>query len=1383
MVNKPHAPRGSKGNKKSGGTAAAANGEDTSYIVFGKDDKGSKKGNKSAPVEDNGEAAKGAKGKDTTKAGPLPEAEKKPDTRTLIAGSSWTGKLPMTLFNEHCQKQRWEKPEYIMHRTKSGKFAGGVILRQKNQKTQEVTQLPEISPPREYNNEKGGQDSAVEARHFAATYALFRVGNAKNLSMALPPQYRDLWKGDFQDLKKEAVANGQGYLYDADPFLALKQRDEARAAKDKERAEVAKRKQQAEKQSTVTLDGQIRRPDKGWGKSPRVEMGVKTRRDVENMIRGGAVWNVHDIHMSEEDRQDAVKRLAQIGFRPSHAEEATTICADFEECLEWLLIHLPEDDVPKWALPENYLAGVALVASDVQKDSKIKRLAEAGYSRDICSDVLESSNGDEDKAALILQRRLLGEEPVDTNSNPGCSETWEEEQATLEAIYGERYQRKDRNCIIQLELQTTSNEPISLRVRPSLDYPNEMPAIAVEAPLPAYIKLSILRQCLLHAQQHFLGEMMLFNILDWLEQEIPRIIEEPDKLQNLAGATATSNDPSKGGPSRTHKKPRSHPRPIVWTKDTPASQRMQSEWLAKQDTPDQQRMMQARQGLPAWRLRDAVVSSVRASQVTIISGETGSGKSTQSVQFVLDDLIKQGFAEQANIICTQPRRISALGLADRVADERCGKVGDEVGYTIRGESKQKAGLTRITFVTTGVLLRRLQTSGGSADDVVRSLADVSHVVIDEVHERSLDTDFLLVLLRDVLAKRKDLKLILMSATLDADVFESYFSRVSSVGRVEIEGRTHPVQDVYVDEIRQLVSYGSIADEDADSDLGDDLVDDFSVAGGRKLQQKPKPQKQYGQIGHDGHNIDYDMIARVVQHIDSELGRADGGILIFLPGTMEIDRTLRSLMHVPNLHALPLHAGLQSVEQKRVFSRPPKGLRKVVCATNVAETSITIDDIVAVVDTGRVKETSFDPTNNMVRLTEMWASRAACKQRRGRAGRVRAGKAYKLYTKKQEAQMLERPDPEIRRVPLEQLCLSVKAMGVIDVPAFLASALTPPESLSVTGALNLLERVGALEKNELTALGRHMSMIPADLRVGKLMVLGAAFGCLDACLTVAATLTVKSPFVSPQAKREEAKEAKSAFGRGHGDLMCDLHAYEEWFRRRAKGEATSLLRKWCDANFLNHQTLLDISSNRNQYASSLQEIGFLPPGHMAHAEAPNRHNDSDALLRALIAGAFQPQLARIEFPEKKFVASAAGSVAQDPEAHTIKYFNEENGRVFVHPGSTLFSESSFPASSVFMSYFTKMATSKIFIRDLTPFNVFSLLMFGGPVTIDPQGRGLLVDGWVRLRGWARIGVLVSRLRMMLDDLLARKVDEPGLDMSEAAIVKVVRRMVTFDGLDR
>jgi HrpA-like RNA helicase len=360
------------------------------------------------------------------------------------------------------------------------------------------------------------------------------------------------------------------------------------------------------------------------------------------------------------------------------------------------------------------------------------------------------------------------------------------------------------------------------------------------------------------------------------------------------------------------------------------------------------------------------------------------------------------------------------------------------------------------------------------------------------------------------------------------------------------------------------------------------------------------------------------------------------------------------------------------------------------------------------------------------------------------------------------------------------------MGIHDVPGFLASALSPPESLAVEGALALLARIGALDGNEMTALGRHISMIPADLRCGKLLVYGAAFQCLDASLTIAAILTVKSPFVSPQTKRDESKAARAAFGNGHGDLICDLHAYEQWSEKRQNGEPTSSIRRWCDENFLNHQTLMDISTNRRQYVSSLQELGFLPPGNgysMSRDQIYNRENSNEALLRALLAGSFQPQVARIDFPDKKFAASSSGAVELDPEARTIKYFNEENGRVFVHPSSTLFDAQGFPGNSVFVSYFTKMATSKVFIRELTPFNVYSLLMFSGPITIDPQGRGLLVDGWLRVRGWARIGVLVSRLRMMFDEVLARKIDEPDWDMSSSDIVTVVRRLVELDGLDR
>ncbi|WPG99513.1 Hypothetical protein R9X50_00232800 [Acrodontium crateriforme] len=1379
MVNKPHAPRPASKNKKAP-VAAIANGEDTSFIIFGRDDKPGKKSKQ--PQTNNDVAGTTGKGKAAASGGaPAPEAEKKPDTRTLIAGASWTGKLPMTMFNELCQKQRWGKPEYTTHRNPRG-FTGGVIIKQKNPKTQEITILPPIIPPADYNKERGTQESAIEARHFAAAYALFRVSNMKNIHMMLPPQYRDLWKGDFQDLKSEAVAQGNGYLYEADPFLAKKQHEEAKLKKEKARADKAKQVKEDEKQQVVSLDGQVQSKHvlKGWQRVPKVEMGTKTRREVERLIRSEGIWNSHGVHLAKSDARIIIDDLSNIGFRRSHVEEASEICRDREECLEWLLIHVPEDDLPKWALPENYLAGVSLASGDLKREGKVKRLAAAGYAQEVCSDALDASGGDENKAAEFLQGRLVDQDVQGTGVDEPDANTWDDELATLSAIYGERFTNHNRICSILLELQTPAKKPILLRARPPGEgYPNSLPILSIEADLPAYMRLSILKTCLIFVMNNLFGEQMLFSIVDWLEREIPAIIERPGQLNEIASVVSTSAETSGKSmtlPSRAKRQPKS----ISWTPDTTGSMRVLDDWTKKQQTEDQQRMLQVRKNLPAWRLQDAIISSVTQNQVTIISGETGSGKSTQSVQFVLDDLIGRCLGEHVNIICTQPRRISALGLADRVSDERCGRVGDEVGYAIRGESKQKAGTTKITFVTTGILLRRLQTSGGSADDVVKSLADVSHVVIDEVHERSLDTDFLLVLLRDVLKKRKDLKLILMSATLDAAVFEQYFQGSSTIGKIEIEGRTHPVEDIYLDDILQLTGFrgkGLIDDDDSreSSDMDGDPRSAQNINGGtlpigRALQAV-------------GMRINYDLVAQTVQYIDHELGSVEGGILIFLPGVAEIDQTLRALRNVPNLHALPLHASLQSSDQRKVFPRPPHGLRKVICATNVAETSITIEDIVAVIDTGKVKETSFDPATNMVKLAEVWASRAACKQRRGRAGRVRAGKCYKLYTRSAEAKMAERPDPEIRRVPLEQLCLSVKAMGVSDVSSFLASALTPPESTAVTGALSLLGRIGAIDKNDLTALGRHLSLIPADLRCGKLLVYGAAFGCLDACLTIAATLTVKSPFVSPQTKREESKAARLPFGRGGGDLLCDLRAFEEWSARRLAGDRTSALRRWCDENFLSHQTLMDISTNRGQYISSLQEIGFLSPGRNVITDAHNIHNKNDALIRALVAGAFQPQVARIDFPEKKYAASVSGTVALDPEAQTIKFFNEENGRVFVHPSSTLFGAQGFPGNSVFMSYFTKMATSKVFIRDLTPFNVFSLLMFSGPITIDPHGRGLLVDGWLRLRGWARIGVLVSRLRTMLDDLLARKVDDPGLDMSESAIVKIVRPLVELDGLDR
>lgn len=1365
MVNKPHAPRTNKGGKKA--PVAGLNGEDTSFIVFG-NDKGNKKGKQATEqTATPGPAQAKGKAKDAASNSGTAEAEKKPDTRTLVAGASWTGKLPMTLFNELCQKQKWERPEYVVHRNAKG-FNCEVIVRQKNQKTQEVTTLPAIAPPRAYQSDQGVQPSAIEARHFGAAYALFRVRNATSLHTTLPPQYRDLWKSDFTELKKEAIAQGRAHEFEADPFLAYKQHRDAVAAADKAKSDKLKQRAQEQKSAVVGLDGKVqdKYAMKGWQRVPKVEMGLKTRSQIEHIIRAADLWNTHSVKLSMDLQEDIVRELSTAGFRKSHIEEAASICKDKEECLEWLLIHVPEDDLPSWALPENYTAGVSLASSDMRRENRLKRLADAGYAKDLCKDALDAADGDEDKAAAVLQRRLLDQNEDGGKADESTQAAWHEELSTLQAIFGDRFVSHKTTCTIKLELQTSAGRAIVLRARSATAYPYDIPVLAIETDLPAYIRLSILKQCLHNAKENLVGDQMLFSIVDWLEVEIPRIIENPGKLSDVSAAIATVHNRSIT--ARVDDRKRRHPLPVVWKANSKISQDLLSQYTGRHATKEQQRMLQARQNLPAWKLQDEIVTAVNDNQVTIISGETGSGKSTQSVQFILDDLIKRGYGEAANIICTQPRRISALGLADRVADERCGKVGDEVGYTIRGEARQKAGVTKICFVTTGVLLRRLQTSGGSTDDVTRSLADVSHIVIDEVHERSLDTDFLLILLKDVLNKRKDLKLILMSATLDSTTFERYFRGHCTVGKVEIAGRTHPVADIYLEEILRATGFGGL-DIEADGNIDDEKQN----------------QKGIGTaIRAVGTRINYELIAETVRCIDGELGSEEGGILVFLPGVAEIDQTMRALRNDPGLHVLPLHASLQSSEQRRVFQRPPRGSRKVIVATNVAETSITIDDIVAVIDTGKVKETSFDPANNMVKLAEVWASKAACKQRRGRAGRVRAGKCYKLFTQSAEAKMADRPEPEIRRVPLEQLCLAVRAMGIADVASFLAFALTPPEQTAVGRALTVLNRMGALDGTELTALGRHCALIPADLRCAKLMVYGAAFGCLGACLTIAAILAVKSPFISPRDARDEAKAARLRFGDNSGDLLCDLRAYEEWARKQSELSA-SQLRRWCDESFLNMQTLLDIATNRKQFLSSLKDIGFLSfdSAKSMDEQTLSSHERNDDLLRALIAGSFQPQIARIDYPDKKYAASSSGAVEMDPEARTIKFFDEENGRVFIHPSSTLFEAQAYPNDSRYMSYFNKMATSKIFIRDLTPFNVYSLLMFSGPITIDPQGRGLLVDGWLRVKGWARIGVLISRLRMMFDNLLAQKLEDPSVDLSSSTIVSCVRKLIELNGLDR
>ncbi|KAK1754705.1 putative ATP-dependent RNA helicase ucp12 [Echria macrotheca] len=1342
------------------------------FIVFTNSDKDTK-GRRGGQGKSGGAASSAAADAEAA-AGPP-----KPTVKQIIGGASWTGKLPVNLLSEHCQKQKWERPDYNTIKTADG-FSVFVSLSAKNPKTGEVTKLPPFKLPPSHVH-LAYKPTALEAKHFAATYALYRVCSQKNLHMMLPPDYKALWK-EFELLKKQDVKEGKAWMYEADPFQALREREEAKAAAEKKRQQIQAAKEKAANEPGNVLA--LRGPGggsgggasglmRGWATVPKIEMGNKMRSQLEDLLRRETVWNPHGVVMSARDKAAIVKEFKDLGFRQSHVEEAVEECKDREETLEWLLVHIPEDDLPRWALPERYTAGVTVAATDLKKEGVIKRLGQSGYSVDLCRKVLAASDGDEGRAAEALQRLLLasgmnGDQPAQADSDDfwrSPEECWEEEMATLEASFGDKFSRLTADvCQIRLEsVRNGTNLDVnaSMQFRRSPQYPAQV-ILSLDAALPAYIKLSIIKKALAYSTDSLQGEeMKIYFVASWVQENINDIIEKPGALRDVASVASAVSEEPRAVTKPRRRRPR-NPQPIKWITN-PQSKKS---WLARIETAAYKKMLSQRERLPAWQVRHDVVETVLENQVTIISGETGSGKSTQSVQFILDDLYSKGLGDGANIIVTQPRRISALGLADRVSDERCSQVGQEVGYSIRGESRTSPN-TKITFVTTGVLLRRLQTSGGRVEDVVASLADVSHVVVDEVHERSLDTDFLLSIIRDVLYVRRDLKLILMSATLDAASFRDYFTvdrKGVTVGLVEIAGRTFPVSDFYLDDVIRMTGFS----------VGNryDYYDDAKPsADSRDADPINKTIQRLGS------RINYDLLVETVKEIDEDLAslHKTGGIMIFLPGVAEINRACNALRNMSSLHVLPLHASLETREQKKVFANPPPGKRKIVVATNVAETSITIDDIVAVIDSGRVKETSFDPQNNMRKLEETWASLAACKQRRGRAGRVQAGKCYKLYTRNLEAQMAERPEPEIRRVPLEQLCLAVRAMGIRDIGHFLSRAPTPPEATAVEGAVTLLRRMGALDGEELTALGEQLALIPADLRCGKLMVFGSIFGCLGDCVNIAAILSTKSPFLSPSEKRDQAKEAKMRFSRGDGDLLTDLRAFQEWDAMMKDYVPQRQVRAFCDENFLSYATLNDIASTRAQFLSALSEMGIRETGNTGSS-------GSMALLRALTASAFSPQIARIQYPDKKFATSVSGAVELDPEAKTIRYFAQDSGRVFIHPASTLFDSQGFGSNAAFLSYFTKMATSKIFIRDLTPFNAYTLLLFSGAIELDTQGRGLVVDGWLRLRGWARIGVLVSRLRGVIDRLIAARVEDPGLNLDGNEVIRMVVKLIELDGMD-
>lgn len=780
-------------------------------------------------------------------------------------------------------------------------------------------------------------------------------------------------------------------------------------------------------------------------------------------------------------------------------------------------------------------------------------------------------------------------------------------------------------------------------------------------------------------------------------------------------------------------------------------------------------MKGVRNKLPVSRFRKEILQNVRSNQVVVVCGETGSGKSTQIPQMIFEEMMESGRGSICNIVCTQPRRIAATSLAARVSQERADALGQSVGYIIRLERKVSEK-TRITFVTCGILLRRLLTSDTYLDGV-------SHVIVDEVHERSQEIDFLLVLLKHiVLPARPDLKVILMSATVNAGLFSSYFSRAPVV---LVPGITHPVEDIYLEQIVQTLSYRSNAgaklkksEKTARSERMDQLKDEID-----EEYCDDQTVRTLASMQHD--STDLSLIESLVSHIART--QEPGAILVFLPGAGQIAELVRRLQSLGDglcVHAL--HSSLQHHEQQRVFESPKDvKVRKVVVATNIAETSITIDDIVYVIDSGRANILTFDPAKQLTLLQENWISQANVKQRRGRAGRLRPGVCYHMYTKNHATNVLAPFEkPEILRVPLHQACLQVLLMG-FDPISFLGRSIEAPPSEDIAAALDALVSLKAAVvrngKHRLSPLGKHLALLPLDIHIGKLLIFASIFGCTGSMLTVAAAMSGRSPFQRPAERRDEVRRSQMrSFGAdAKSDHLSLAQLYSQW--RAAVRQHSRNDSQFCAEHCVSRFSLWEIHRTRKQLAGLLAELGF-----DARSEFSNRNNENPKIFAAVLAASLYPHIIKVEPPRQKYIKTETGSLPVNPEAQQLRHRLADKSLVFLHPTSFLFDCSVF--ESGYLAYTELVHTSRPLVRDLTMIHAYPLLLLCGELSVDYASQIITVDGWIEFSAKPQLGYLILHLRSFLDHLLAQKFSTPSLALDDSPLLSVISQLFVHDGLD-
>uniref|UniRef100_A0A8C7RLW9 ATP-dependent RNA helicase DHX29 n=1 Tax=Oncorhynchus mykiss TaxID=8022 RepID=A0A8C7RLW9_ONCMY len=795
--------------------------------------------------------------------------------------------------------------------------------------------------------------------------------------------------------------------------------------------------------------------------------------------------------------------------------------------------------------------------------------------------------------------------------------------------------------------------------------------------------------------------------------------------------------------------------------------------------------------LPVFQHRVRVMEALRRNRVVVVAGETGSGKSTQIPQFILEELLTGGAAAQpCNIVVTQPRRISAMSLASRVSqelgcDDGPGSKSSLCGYQIRMENKSSDS-TRLLYCTTGVLLRKLQQD--------HMLSSLTHIIVDEVHERSVQSDFLLTILKDVVQKRSNLHLVMMSATVDCDKFAAYFNRCPIVN---IPGRTFPVEVFHLEDIVEETGYVLEKDSEYSQKILEEEEEvniNFTQKGGKSMQHQEFIVKDTGSGWDLGPDLDHfssrtrhalqymnpnkinmELVLDLLDYLDKspQFAVVDGAVLVFLPGLAHIQQlydllsTDKRFRGKDRYKLVALHSTLSSKDQAAAFTVPPTGVRKIVLSTNIAETGVTIPDVVFVIDTGKTKENKYHESSQMSSLVETFVSKASALQRQGRAGRVRDGFCFRLYPKFRFQAFMDYSIPEILRVPLEELCLHIMKCEYGSPEEFLCRALDAPQPQSVSNAVCLLRRIGACipEGHALTPLGHHLATLPVNVKIGKMLIFGAILGCLDPIATIAAAISEKSPFATPMNQKDQANLAKAALAVANSDHLTIYNAYLGWKNIRSEGYRAEMA--YCRKHFLNRTALITIEV---LYFLTCVCVWF---SHLIcfNSEGP----------QAPLTPLGKPQICVLNAVLTAGLYDSVGRILYTPSVDVLDRVacsvETAQGKAQVHPSSV----NRCLQTRGWLLFQEKVKYSKIYLRDTTLISPFPMLLFGGDIDVQHRERLISLDGWIHFQAPVRIGVIFKHLRKLIDSLLEKKLENPRMNLEDEKTIQLIIELIKMENV--